>query len=42
MNLLSEKRDVQIALIDYLIGIGWEYITPSKAYTFSFHDAKIM
>ena len=31
MNLLSEKRDGQIALIDYLIGIGWEYITPSKA-----------
>jgi len=31
LNLLSEKRDVQIALIDYLIGIGWEYITPSKA-----------
>ena len=31
MNLLSEKRDVQNALIDYLIGIGWEYIPPSDA-----------
>lgn len=31
MPLISEKRDVQDALINYLIGIGWEYISPEDA-----------
>ncbi len=28
MTRLSEKRDVQDQLVDYLVGIGWEYIPP--------------
>jgi type I restriction enzyme R subunit len=28
MTLLSEKRDVQDQLINYLIGIGWRYLPP--------------
>jgi type I restriction enzyme R subunit len=30
MTRLSEKRDVQDALVNYLIGIGWEYLTPDE------------
>lgn len=30
MPLLSEKRDVQDALINHLIAIGWEYLTPDE------------
>jgi type I restriction enzyme R subunit len=30
MTRLSEKRDVQDALVNYLIGIGWEYLPPSE------------
>jgi hypothetical protein len=26
MTRLSEKRDVQDALVNYLIGIGWDYL----------------
>jgi hypothetical protein len=26
MTRLSEKRDVQDALVNHLIGIGWEYL----------------
>jgi len=26
MALLSEKRDMQDALVNYLIGIGWETV----------------
>jgi type I restriction enzyme R subunit len=28
--LLSEKHDVQDALVNYLIGIGWEYLPPDE------------
>ena len=28
MTRLSEKRDVQDALVNYLIGIGWECLPP--------------
>lgn len=28
MTLLSEKRDVQDALVNYLMGIGWQYLPP--------------
>ena len=28
MTRLSEKRDVQDALVNYLLGIGWEYLPP--------------
>lgn len=31
MRLISEKQDVQDALINHLIGIGWEYISPEDA-----------
>jgi len=31
MTRLSEKRDVQDALVNYLIGIGWEYLPPDEA-----------
>ena len=30
MTRLSEKRDVQDALVNYLIGIGWEYLPPDE------------
>ena len=30
MTRLSEKRDVQDALVNYLIGIGWEYLLPDE------------
>lgn len=30
MTRLSEKRDVQEALVNYLIGIGWEYLPPDE------------
>ena len=30
MTRLSEKRDVQDALINHLIGIGWEYLPPDE------------
>ena len=30
MSRLSEKRDVQDALVNYLIGIGWEYLPPDE------------
>jgi type I restriction enzyme R subunit len=30
MTRLSEKRDVQDALINYFIGIGWEYLPPDE------------
>ncbi|MBC7249687.1 MAG: HsdR family type I site-specific deoxyribonuclease [Anaerolineae bacterium] len=30
MTRLSEKRDVQDALVNYLIGIGWEYLSPDE------------
>jgi type I restriction enzyme R subunit len=30
MTSLSEKRDVQDALVNYLIGIGWEYLPPDE------------
>ncbi len=30
MPRLSEKRDVQNALVNYLIGIGWEYLPPDE------------
>ena len=30
MSRLSEKRDVQDALVNYLIGIGWEYLPPNE------------
>ena len=29
MRLISEKKDVQDRVIDYLQGIGWEYIPPT-------------
>jgi len=31
MTRLSEKRDVQDALVNYLIGIGWDYLPPDEA-----------
>ncbi len=31
MTRLSEQRDVQDALINYLIGIGWTYLPPEDA-----------
>ena len=31
MTRLSEKRDVQDALINHLIGIGWDYLPPEEA-----------
>lgn len=31
MTRISEKRDVQDALINYLIGIGWTYLPPDDA-----------
>jgi len=30
MTRLSEKRDVQDALVNHLIGIGWEYLPPDE------------
>jgi type I restriction enzyme R subunit len=30
MTRLGEKRDVQDALVNYLIGIGWEYLPPNE------------
>ena len=30
MTRISEKRDVQDALVNYLVGIGWIYL-PSEA-----------
>jgi hypothetical protein len=30
MTRLSEKRDVQDALVNYLIGIGWGYLSPDE------------
>ncbi len=30
MTHLSEKRDVQDALVNHLIGIGWEYLPPDE------------
>jgi hypothetical protein len=30
MTRLSEKRDVQEALVSHLIGIGWEYLPPRR------------
>ena len=30
MTRLSEKRDVQDALVNYLIGIGWDYLPPDE------------
>ena len=30
MTRLSEKRDVQDALVNYLIGIGWKYLPPDE------------
>ncbi len=30
MTRLSEKRDVQDALINYLVGIGWDYLPPAE------------
>jgi hypothetical protein len=30
LTRLSEKRDVQDALVNYLIGIGWEYLPPDE------------
>ncbi|MGD8626242.1 MAG: HsdR family type I site-specific deoxyribonuclease [Anaerolineae bacterium] len=30
MTRLSEKRDVQDALINYLVGIGWDYLPPEE------------
>lgn len=33
MTRLSEKRDVQDALVNYLIGIGWEYLPPDEITT---------
>jgi len=31
MPRLSEKQDVQNALVTYLLGIGWEYLPPEEA-----------
>jgi len=31
MTRLSEKRDVQEALVTYLIGSGWDYLPPAEA-----------
>ncbi len=30
MTRISEKRDVQDALVNHLIGIGWEYLPPNE------------
>jgi len=30
MTRLSQKRDVQDALVNYFIGIGWEYLPLDK------------
>lgn len=29
MSLITEKRDVQDQLINYLVGIGWQYLSPN-------------
>jgi len=34
MTRLSEERDVQDALVNYLIGIGWEYLPPDEIQDF--------
>jgi len=31
MARISEKRDVQDALVNYLMGIGWTYLPPEDA-----------
>lgn len=33
MTRLSEKRDVQDALVNYLVGIGWDYLPPDEITT---------
>lgn len=33
MSLISEKRDVQDQLINYLVGIGWQYLSPNTVAT---------
>ena len=30
MSRITEKKDVQDALVNYLIGIGWEYLPPDE------------
>jgi type I restriction enzyme R subunit len=40
MIRLSEKRDVQDALVNYLIGIGWEYLPPDEVLQFRSGDLR--
>lgn len=40
MSLISEKRDVQDQLINYLMGIGWSYLPPQTVATMRGSDSE--
>ena len=40
MSLITEKRDVQDQLINYLIGIGWSYLPPQTVVTLRGSDSE--
>lgn len=40
MTRLSEKRDVQDALVNYLVGIGWEYLPPDEIRAMRYGDER--
>jgi len=40
LSLISEKKDVQNRVIDYLRSIGWEFLPTTDAFGLRSHDIK--